>query len=293
MTEIIERYAPGQARRVSQDTPKDERREMLADYASGRFQFLVNVGVLTEGFDDPSIQVVAVTRPTESRSLYAQMIGRGTRPLPGIVDRLSTAQDRVEAIKASTKPHVEVIDFTGNSGKHKLITTADILGGNYSDAEVAKVREQIEKGGGAVDVAKALEEARAHTLAQRERRFVVTAKTDYEVRSVNPFDVFDIPYVHERGWDLGKNPTANQIAILTQNGIRTEHFSRSQAAAVITEIMNRQRSGRASFKQAKELKSKNLDGNVSAAQAAILLGGPKADRMKAIAERYKNKGVPV
>ena len=57
---------------------KDKRRDMLRAYAEGRFQFLVNVDVATEGFDEPGIQLVVMARPTKSRAKYAQMAGRGT-----------------------------------------------------------------------------------------------------------------------------------------------------------------------------------------------------------------------
>jgi hypothetical protein len=60
------------------------------------------------------------------------MAGRATRPLPGIVDVIGDAAGRRAAIEASGKPYCEIIDFVGNSGKHKLITAADIPGRQLS-----------------------------------------------------------------------------------------------------------------------------------------------------------------
>lgn len=61
------------------DTPDDERSQTLTDFASGKIKVIVNVGVLTEGFDEPSIGAIILARPTRSTLLYTQIVGRGTR----------------------------------------------------------------------------------------------------------------------------------------------------------------------------------------------------------------------
>ncbi len=68
--------------------PGDARAKALAEFREGRVQVLTNVGVLTEGFDDPGVSCVAMARPTRSEGLYAQCVGRGTRLHPGKVDCL-------------------------------------------------------------------------------------------------------------------------------------------------------------------------------------------------------------
>jgi ATP-dependent helicase IRC3 len=65
------------------DTPDDERKQSLADFASGAIKVIVNVGVLTEGFDEPSIGAIILARPTRSSLLYTQIVGRGTRLFEG------------------------------------------------------------------------------------------------------------------------------------------------------------------------------------------------------------------
>lgn len=65
-----------------------DRAQVLSDFRVGRYQALTNVGVLTEGFDDPEVSCVAIARPTRSEGLYAQMAGRGTRLYPGKKDCL-------------------------------------------------------------------------------------------------------------------------------------------------------------------------------------------------------------
>lgn len=248
MTEIINRYKANSARRVSQDTPKDERRQMLAEFAEGKFQFLVNVGVLTEGFDDPSIEVVAITRPTKSRSLYSQMVGRGTRPLPGIVDQYEHAHERRHAIKNSSKPHVEVLDFVGNSGRHKLVNTADILGGNYEQVVIDKaVKKATEE---SVDMTEALKQAYEETKDEREkeRRAKILAKTKFQITDVDPFDVFDLQPIRERAWDKGKPPTPAQLYALRSMGIpQKQNLTRAQAGQLLSEAYRRRDEGLVAF----------------------------------------------
>lgn len=62
--------------------PAEARARALADFRAGRTQALTNVGVLTEGFDDPGVSCIAMARPTRSEGLYAQCVGRGTRLFP-------------------------------------------------------------------------------------------------------------------------------------------------------------------------------------------------------------------
>jgi superfamily II DNA or RNA helicase len=60
-------------------TPREERESILAQFATGQISVIVNVGVLTEGFDEPSLQTIILAKPTRSTLLYTQIVGRGTR----------------------------------------------------------------------------------------------------------------------------------------------------------------------------------------------------------------------
>lgn len=68
---------------VTGDTPKTERRRILAEYKAQRIRCVVNVEVLTTGFDAPHTDLIGALRPTKSPVLYVQMLGRGMRPAPG------------------------------------------------------------------------------------------------------------------------------------------------------------------------------------------------------------------
>ncbi|TLD17536.1 uncharacterized protein PgNI_01752 [Pyricularia grisea] len=85
------------ARFVTGETHKVERSERLEEFRSGKFPVLVNCGVFTEGTDIPNIDCVVLARPTKSRNLLVQMIGRGMRLHPGkkncqIIDMVSSLE---------------------------------------------------------------------------------------------------------------------------------------------------------------------------------------------------------
>lgn len=68
---------------ITGKTPKDERDAILEKYKNGDVQCMVNVGVLTTGFNNPAIDLIAFMRPTKSKALYIQMAGRGLRTHAG------------------------------------------------------------------------------------------------------------------------------------------------------------------------------------------------------------------
>jgi DNA repair protein RadD len=69
-------------------TPIEERDRIIHDFKAQRIRFLINVSVLTTGFDAPHVDLIAVLRPTESVSLYQQIVGRGLRLCEGKKDCL-------------------------------------------------------------------------------------------------------------------------------------------------------------------------------------------------------------
>ena len=86
----------------------DDRRQVLADFDAGKYNVLCNSMLLTEGWDCPSVDCVVVLRPTKVRSLYSQMVGRGTRLSPGKSDLL-------------------LLDFLWMTDKHELCRPADLV----------------------------------------------------------------------------------------------------------------------------------------------------------------------
>ncbi len=253
MAEIFNRHRAGMASWVCGKTDREERRRVLADFAAGKLQVVCNCGVLTEGFDDPGVEVIIMGRPTKSRSLYSQMVGRSTRPLPGVVDGPETADERRAAIAASAKPSCLVVDFVGNAGKHKLVTSADILGGKVSEEAVELAVMQARKAGGPVKMAEALDEAEAELqeqkrLAEAARRARLVATARFTTQSVDPFDVLHLDPVKPRGWDNVKQLTEKQRSLLAKQGINPDNLSFSQGKQLIAEIFRRWDGKLCSFK---------------------------------------------
>lgn len=84
--EIMSYLPPQDSRIVLGDTDMTERNEIVEDFKKKKFKYLVNVSVLTTGFDAPHVDVIAILRPTESNSLYQQIVGRGLRLSEGKKD---------------------------------------------------------------------------------------------------------------------------------------------------------------------------------------------------------------
>jgi superfamily II DNA or RNA helicase len=84
--DILNRYKAGVARFASGKTPVDERRSIMQAFSEGSFQVLVNCNLVSEGFDVPDAELLIQARPTKSKLLYTQQLGRIMRPLPGTVD---------------------------------------------------------------------------------------------------------------------------------------------------------------------------------------------------------------
>ncbi|URM15091.1 DEAD/DEAH box helicase [Vibrio splendidus] len=94
--EILGLLPEGESSIVIGDTPTLERDQIISDFKERKIKFLVNVSVLTTGFDAPHVDLIAILRPTESISLYQQIVGRGLRLSPG-------------------KKECLVLDYAGNS----------------------------------------------------------------------------------------------------------------------------------------------------------------------------------
>jgi superfamily II DNA or RNA helicase len=123
---------------VDATTPKAVRKPIIEKFRSGELQYLCNYSIVNEGFDVPNAQAIVMATLTKSRQTYIQRVGRGLRPEPQIA-KLPTADERIAAIKASSKPEALVLDFLGNSGRHKLVTLARAIFPKISDEVLAKV----------------------------------------------------------------------------------------------------------------------------------------------------------
>lgn len=172
---------------ISGETPPERRLEILNAYARGEIRFLTNCMILTEGWDAPHTSCVAMCRPTKSRALKAQMIGRGTRPLRRITEALGRAADRDERkriIAQSTKPNCLLLDFTG-TGRIDLAGPTDVLGGEelrldakqyVLDALVDKDPRQLEE---ILEAAEAFADKQEEERTLKRRQAKVRVQTKY------------------------------------------------------------------------------------------------------------------
>jgi superfamily II DNA or RNA helicase len=280
LAEIFNRHRSGMASWVCGKTDKEDRRRLLKDFSEGKIQVICNCGVLTEGFDDPGVEVVIMGRPTKSRSLYAQMVGRATRPLPGVVDGPETPDERTAAIASSGKPSCLVVDFSGNSGKHKLMTSADILGGNVSDEVIQRAVNNAKKAGKPVRMDEAMleeeqklkEEIETKRRAEEARKARLIAKAKYTTQTVSPFDVFQVQPVAERGWDKGHTLSEKQRSLLLKQGINPDGMPFGQARQLLNEIFRRWDGKLCSYKQAAWLSKHGYDAkNTTIEQASKIM----------------------
>lgn len=266
LAEILNRYKPDKAAWLCGKTDKEDRRRMLADFKAGRLQFVVNVGVLTEGFDDAGVQVVVMARPTKSRALYAQMAGRGTRPaeeVAGLLGDLPTAQERCAMIRSSCKPSCLIVDFCGNAGRHKLCCTADILGGSIDDEVVAEVARRVRENGKPVDMTEELAKVKAEVEARKKReaatRAGLQARAQFLVTKIDPFNEWDLSPVQERGWDRGRRFSPKQSQVLLERiGVNPGKIPYGQGKQLLDEYFRRLQGGYASLKQATLLKKRGF-----------------------------------
>lgn len=200
-----------------------ERDEVIDGYRRGRYRRIFNAQVLSHGFDDPETSVVTLTAPSKSVPAITQKIGRGTRVLPGVIDGYPHSKSlRVDFIKTSRKPYLEVIDMIGNAGVHKTVDEFDILGGEYGDWVVSRARKN--SGSKTVDVNEALIEARkqhrVHINSQRHRSL--------------PAD----PFISSKGPPVIKNvarpvPTEKMANVLLRFGFDPNKTSFNQARMLI------------------------------------------------------------
>ena len=261
--EIFNRHRPGMADWVCGMTKKEDRDLKVKAFKNRETQVMVNVAVFTEGFDYPGVEIIVQASPTKSRSKYSQMVGRSTRPLPGIVDLYETPEERRAAIAASAKPHCLIVDFCGNSGKHKLVSTADILGGKFTDEEIARAEKRVKEKQGSADMTEELELAREELEAQKQeaikQRAKIIAKARFSLVSVDPFDILQIEPERERGWDRGKTLSPKQNAFLLKNGINPAERSYHANKQILVELFSRMELKQASYRQIKALQKHGYD----------------------------------
>ena len=193
----------------------------------------------TEGWDCPDTDCVVVLRPTKVRSLYSQMVGRGTRLAPN-------------------KDNCLLLDFLWLSTRHDLCRPASLITGNDEDAErvsVKAVEDDLELFDALTDV----EEQRRNALAE-----AIRANAKRKARLVDPLTFFvDVNEValldYQPEWPWEKQPASEkQVKLIENAGINTDGMCKGQASKVIDAIFKRREAGLATPKQMRMLEQKGF-----------------------------------
>lgn len=224
-----------------------DRTEILQAFDRGDYNVLCNSMLLTEGWDCPSVDCVVVLRPTKVRSLYSQMVGRGTRLFPG-------------------KDHLLLLDFLWHTERYELCHPASLI---CENAEVAqKMTENLEKEAGfAIDIEEAEKAASEDVVAQREEALAkqLAEMKKRKKKLVDPLQ-FEMSiqaedlsgYVPSFGWEMAP-PSDKQISSLEKLGISADQIDNAGKAAKLLDRLDKRRTeGLTTPKQIRFLESKGF-----------------------------------
>ena len=223
-----------------------DRKEVLADFDAGRYNVLCNSMLLTEGWDCPSVDCVVVLRPTKVRSLYCQMVGRGTRLAEG-------------------KDNLLLLDFLWHTERHELCHPAHLI---CESPEVAKqLTQDVEESGCPVDLVEAEQKASEEVVSQREealakkleemkrRKRKLVDPLQFEM-SIQAEDLSG--YVPAFGWQMGP-ASDKQRAALEKMGIFPDEIDNAGKAALLLDKLDKRRSaGLTTPKQIRFLESRGF-----------------------------------
>lgn len=224
-----------------------DRTEILADYAAGKYNVLCNSMLLTEGWDCPDVDCIVVLRPTKVRSLYCQMVGRGTRLAPG-------------------KEHLLLLDFLWHTERHELCHPAHLI---CESEEVAqKMTENLEKEAGCpMDIEEAEKTASEDVVAQREKALAqkLAEMKRRKRKLVDPLQ-FEMSiqaedlsgYVPAFGWEIAP-PSEKQRQTLEKLGILPDEIDNAgKAARLLDRLDKRRQEGLTTPKQIRFLESRGF-----------------------------------
>ena len=225
----------------------EDREQVLKDFDEGKYNVLCNSMLLTEGWDCPSVDCVIVLRPTKIRSLYSQMVGRGTRLFPG-------------------KDHLLLLDFLWHTERHELCHPASLICENKEVAD--KVTANMEKEAGCpMDIIEAEEKASSDVIAEREEALAkkLAEMKKRKKKLVDPLQ-FEMSiqaedlssYVPSFGWEMAP-PSQKQIQYLEKAGIFPDEIDNAgKAKMLIDKLNNRRDAGLTTPKQIRFLEGRGF-----------------------------------
>lgn len=226
------------------------RAEILDDFDKGKYNVLCNSMLLTEGWDCPSVDCVIVLRPTKVRSLYCQMVGRGTRLCEG-------------------KENLLLLDFLWHTERHELCHPAALIADSEEVAQ--KMTENLEKQATidpmAIDLEEAEQTAREDVQREREEKLAeqLAAMKKRKRKLVDPLQ-FEMSiqaedlssYVPAFGWEMAP-ASDKQIKALEKYGIFPDEIDNAGKANLLLDRLNKRREeGLTTPKQIRFLESRGF-----------------------------------
>lgn len=227
-----------------------DRHEKVRRFRDGDLDGICNAMLLTEGFDDPFISCVVPLRGTKVRSLYSQIVGRGTRPLPGILEGLDSPEERRAAIARSAKPDLLILDPLWLTERLSLISAMDLV----SQGPLREAMGKRQSGQPIIDLLQSENYARIDLAASLAKQVQANAKK--RGRTFDPMKVAkaighnDLANWQPANEHEARPPSEQQLAMLARHGIKPEQVtSRGLADYFINQILDRQRQGLCSMRQ--------------------------------------------
>lgn len=205
-----------------------DRAEILEDFENDKYNVLCNSMLLTEGWDCPSVDCIVVLRPTKVRSLYSQMVGRGTRLFPG-------------------KDHLLLLDFLWHTERHELCHPAHLI--TSSDEVAKKMTEKVEESELPLDIMEQIEQAEKDVVLEREEALAkqLSEMKRRKKKLVDPLQ-FEMSiqaedlssYVPAFGWEMGP-PSEKQVKALEKLGILPDEIDNAGKATKLLERLDKRR----------------------------------------------------
>ena len=217
-----------------------DRREILEAFHEGKYTMLCNAMLLTEGWDEPSVDCIVCLRPTRIRALYAQIIGRGTRLFPG-------------------KENLLILDFLWHTERHDLCRPVHLVCKNEElSGRVAEIlAEQTEER----DLLEAEESAEGEAAAEREESLkkMLEEQRHKKAKLVDPLQYECSISIDGKPAEFQPDPNElwqfappsdNQKAALERAGVNPDSvLNRGHAAALLDALQKRREAGLATPKQ--------------------------------------------
>lgn len=226
----------------------EDRSEILNDFENGKYNVLCNSMLLTEGWDCPDVDCIVVLRPTKVRSLYCQMVGRGTRLAEG-------------------KTHLLLLDFLWHTERHELCHPANLI---CESPEVSKkMTENLSENTGCpIDIEDAAVQAESDVVEQREealakqlsemkkRKRKLVDPLQFEM-SIQAEDL--VNYVPSFGYQMAPVSEKQKNALIKFGILPDQIDNAGKAELLLNRLEKRRKEGLSTPKQIRFLESRGFN----------------------------------